>query len=239
MSRHKSAALNAFFKLRPYQGGDPATSRNIFIGEDANFADDIEQQPIWPALKEYLADGPSFVARHKIHHPFVLPSYKGDGKRYHGWFDDIFQERSRRTEKPANPLPLQVLCDISFAELLDCPTVGRDNVSNQDLLDQVASRGHFQWLARLAAPPSTGGARTVFITVGASRILNQELRRLGLPPVIPEAKALNLKQGPWHQVFPSTARRCRIVVHFHPSAAFPAGARQALARSIRALIDQP
>ena len=43
MPFHPSPRLNFYFGRRPYQGADPSNAQHIFIGEDANFAPDIEE----------------------------------------------------------------------------------------------------------------------------------------------------------------------------------------------------
>ena len=63
--------LQFYFHWKPYQGANPLTARHIFIGEDANFEEDIETQPISPFVADYLEDGPAFWANHWVHHPFL------------------------------------------------------------------------------------------------------------------------------------------------------------------------
>jgi hypothetical protein len=78
--------------------------------------------------------------------------------------------------------------------------------------------------------------RIVFLTKSVAERLNAEWARDGLAAQIPNANELNLERGPWYQVFGPNQDRCCIVVHYHPSAFFPAGAKQKLAASIRQLI---
>ena len=83
---HPSAELTRLFRERPYQGADPATARFLFVGLDANYAADIEGGPAWAAVRDYHEDGIAFWRRHGVHHPFLLPQYTGDGRRYHSSF---------------------------------------------------------------------------------------------------------------------------------------------------------
>ena len=80
MPFHPSPRLNFYFGRRPYQGADPSNAQHIFIGEDANFAPDIDEQAIWPYVEEYLTDGVAFWNRNGVvHHPFLLEEYEGQG----------------------------------------------------------------------------------------------------------------------------------------------------------------
>jgi hypothetical protein len=51
----------------------------LFVGRDANWAYDVETQEVFNYISEYLTDGVRFWNNYKIHHPFLLPNYKGDG----------------------------------------------------------------------------------------------------------------------------------------------------------------
>ena len=79
---HPSPILTDHFARKPWQGVEPADARFLFIGLDANYAGDIERSPIFPALLQYHEDGPGFWRGNGVHHPFLLPCYKGDGRRY-------------------------------------------------------------------------------------------------------------------------------------------------------------
>jgi hypothetical protein len=228
MPFHPSPPLNFFFGRWPYQGGDPRPAQYIFIGEDANFAPDIEAQPIWPYVVEYLRDGVAFWNNHGVHHPFLMEGYQGEGRPYHAWFSRIFNEPT--------PLPAAIRNAISFVELLDRPTTGAGNIQDEAMVEEVRGRGHFRWLAGLIFNPPAGLNRTVFLTKGVAERLNAEWARAGLAARIPIADGLNLAQGPRHQVFGPNQDRCCTVVHYHPSAHFPTGGGQQLRASIRNLL---
>ena len=65
--------------------------------------------------------------------------------------------------------------------------------------------------------------------------LNEQLALIAWPHQLPVAE-LNLPNGPWHQVFEATKDRCRVVIHYHPMAHFPAGGNQQLRAAIRTIL---
>lgn len=117
---HPSLTLQAVFKEKPYQGCCPIRAQYLFIGLDANYAENIEQQFIFPQLLEYHQDGVAFWKKYNLHHPFLDTRYKGDGKRYHREFAKIGLDRQSADK-------------ISFIELLHVPTVGRNSLTIADL----------------------------------------------------------------------------------------------------------
>ena len=117
---HPSKRLKELFENKPYQGANPLDATFLFIGLDANYAENIEQQAIFSQIVEYHQNGVLFWEKYGIHHPFLLPNYKGDGKRFHQNFAKIGFSAAQ-----AN--------DISFIELLHVPTFGRNQLSLEDL----------------------------------------------------------------------------------------------------------
>ena len=91
---HPNNKLNELFAQRPYQGADPMKAKFVFIGLDANYDTSIEASGIFDELVEYLADGVTFWSKYGVHHPFLLPKYKGDGKLYHRNFSKICENAS-------------------------------------------------------------------------------------------------------------------------------------------------
>jgi hypothetical protein len=85
-----------------------------------------------------------------VHHPFLLPAYRGDGRRYHQTF-----ARIGFTPRHADL--------VSFAELLHVPTVGRNKLTNEDL-----DPAH---LRRLNAAILCGKAKHIFVPAGAARLM--------------------------------------------------------------------
>lgn len=126
------------------------TTEFLFVGLDANYSSDIEQSTIFPKILEYHKDGPDFWRRHGVHHPFLLPQYNGDGRRYHQRFSKIgFQP------KHANK--------VSFVELLNIPTVGRNSLAVEDL-----SESH---LAVIRETIFKGRAKYIFLSPGVQRLM--------------------------------------------------------------------
>lgn len=117
---HRSQKLTEMFRAKPYQGARPESAEFIFVGLDANYAADIESSPAFPRVLEYHEDGVAFWQRHKVHHPFLLADYRGDGRRYHRNF-------ARTGFKPEDA------CRVSFVELLHIPTVGSSQLVLEDL----------------------------------------------------------------------------------------------------------
>jgi hypothetical protein len=112
---HPSAALNALFIQRPYQGAEPDEATFLFVGLDANYDESLDRKPIFSRVREYHEDGVAFWRRHGVHHPFLPPQYSGDGRRYHRNFAQIgFTPDQAR--------------HVSFIELLHVPTVGRNEL---------------------------------------------------------------------------------------------------------------
>ncbi|MDR2837998.1 MAG: hypothetical protein LBV49_05440 [Azonexus sp.] len=120
ITRHPSSTLNCAFSEKPFQGQHPEEARFLFIGQDANYDHAIEKSSIFKDVLEYHADGVGFWKKHGVHHPFLLPGYTGDGRKYHknfariGFAPDLAEH-------------------VSFVELLHFPTVGRNNLDIADL----------------------------------------------------------------------------------------------------------
>jgi hypothetical protein len=162
--QHPSEKLKALFEKRPYQGVSPDMARFIFVGLDANFDPEIESSGVFPEVCSYLEDGVEFWRKQRIHHPFLLPSYRGDGSRYHKQFAKIGLDAQRAQE-------------ISFIELIDTPTMGRSNLKKEDL-----SRHH---LERLETWLKGGGKKYAFVSPNVRRLMSSTpyFRWLGNEPV--------------------------------------------------------
>jgi hypothetical protein len=122
---HPSDKLVGLFKNKPWQGADPFKARFIFVGLDANYAPDVEEQI--PEIIDYLNDGPGFWRKTGYHHPFRLPKYRGCGDRYHGRFAEIGFLPSEAEQ-------------VSFIELLHLPTVGTNKLQASDLSPEHMQR---------------------------------------------------------------------------------------------------
>ena len=147
---HPSAELNARFRHRPYQGVEPSAATFLFIGLDANYDPDVERSPSFRDVMEYHQDGVAFWQRHGVHHPFLLPEYRGDGRRYHRTF-----ARIGFTPKHAEL--------VSFIELLHVPSVGRNKLTSQDL--------DLSHLHRINDAILHGKAKHIFVSAGVARLM--------------------------------------------------------------------
>ena len=108
------------FRAKPYQGARPAKAEFVFVGLDANYDGHIESSPTFQRVLEYHEDGVAFWRRHKVHHPFLMADYRGDGQTYHRNFarTGFGPEDAER---------------VSFVELLHVPTVGGSQLMANDL----------------------------------------------------------------------------------------------------------
>jgi len=119
---HRSQRLLAAFRAKPFQGARPQDAEFVFVGLDANYDPDIEQNlAVFDRVLEYHEDGVAFWKRRGVHHPFLLADYGSrDGLPYHRNFARIRlgPEHAER---------------ISFVELLHLPTMGRSKLVKGDL----------------------------------------------------------------------------------------------------------
>jgi hypothetical protein len=149
---HPSEKLQKLYNSHYYQGASPESAKFLFIGRDANWKIDIDQDPIFPKVIEYLEDGVQFWKRHKIHHPFLLDEYKGDGRRYHKMFSKIGLSEQNKNH-------------VSFIELLKYPTYGMAGKNRQEFLTNFLSPSnsfHLQTLDNLFKDES----KIIFIAWG-------------------------------------------------------------------------
>ncbi|EPJ3607188.1 hypothetical protein ACWQBJ_003935, partial [Acinetobacter baumannii] len=73
---HPSEKLIQAFRQKPYQGCCPTQAEFLFIGLDANYAPNVEEQKIFSKIIEYHEDAISFWQKYNLHHPFLLDGYK-------------------------------------------------------------------------------------------------------------------------------------------------------------------
>lgn len=178
---HPSKILNQAFRTKPYQCVAPDRAAFLFIGLDANYDEAIERSPIFPRLLEYHEDGVAFWQRYGVHHPFLLPSYHGDGKFYHRSFAQI---GFRTIHAPL----------VSFVELLHIPTFGRSSLAPADL-----DRTH---LANVNRAITHGAAQHIFIPDRVARLM----RATGMFPWLPPAPLDNgMPLRTWARIGDKTA----------------------------------
>ena len=183
---HPNSVLTEHFRQKPYQGAHPQSARFLFVGLDANYAADVENSPIFPALLKYHEDGPRFWRSTGVHHPFLLPQYKGDGRRYHSTFAKIgFQPPHADW--------------VSFTELLNLPTVGRSAL--------VASDLDPEHLKSIRKAIFEGKAQFVFVSAGVQRLLVASGR-------FPELAAVRRTYGALRVLYEDDARATFLHLHF-------------------------
>jgi hypothetical protein len=210
-SRHPSSELNELFAQKPYQGAAPDEATFLFVGLDANYHRNIAAHPIFPSVLAYHADGVAFWREQRVHHPFLLPGYTGDGHRYH-------QNFARIGFRPEHA-PL-----VSFIELLHVPTVGRNLLVPADL-----SSKH---LKRLNALILDSPASNIFISVGVAQLM----RASGLFPWLPEKPSE--VDGPLRVWFRNRSKSVYSHLHFANYGKF-VPRMKGEASAIRALLPMP
>jgi len=149
---HPSVALNRAFAARPFQGAEPERATYLFVGLDANYSPLIEQNAVFGRVLDYLDDGVAFWKLHGVHHPFLLPEYRGDGRKYHKTFSAIGFRPEHADQ-------------VSFIEMMHVPTVGRSNLTIDDL-----NKDH---LARLHGAIEDGDARHIFISPDVAKLMRE------------------------------------------------------------------
>jgi len=163
------------FAAKPYQGVAPHKATFLFIGLDANYDAKIDRSPIFPFTREYHEDGVAFWRRYEVHHPFLLPQYSGDGQLYHRSFARI----------GFGPQHANL---VSFVELLQVPTVGRNKLDCDDL-----DPSH---LKMLESAIFDGTATCTFISAGVARLLRATRNFRWLPK---EPQIGSSLPGIWYQ----------------------------------------
>lgn len=184
--QHPSAALNKAFSLKPFQGVEPERGKFLFVGLDANYDPNIEASSIFKQVLLYLENGVEFWKRFGVHHPFMLPAYRGDGRFYHKSFAEI----GFRPEHAD---------DVSFVELMHVPTYGTSNLMPQDL-----DADH---LVKLNQAILCGTAEYVFISDKVARLMRASGRFNWMPP---EPQNLGQPLKVWHKTQNKT-----IYWHYH------------------------
>lgn len=160
--KHPSGELGELFALKPYQGAAPREAHFLFVGLDANYDEAIGSAPIFSKVIEYHSDGVAFWRKYGVHHPFLLPGYLGNGRRYHRTF-------ARAGFTPAHAHL------VSFVELLNVPTVGRNVLVPSDL-----AKTHLEWLDDIIR---RGSARHIFISDKVARLMRASRLFPWVPPV--------------------------------------------------------
>lgn len=137
---------------KPYQGANPKSADLVFIGLDANYASNIGELPIFEEILEYHRDGPGFWRKHGVHHPFLLPTYDGAGRKYHSNFSQV-------------GLGPEYADRVSFVELVSVPTTGRSSLTLQDL-----DPAHLSFLRNAIFE---SGAKSIFVSPAVIFLMNK------------------------------------------------------------------
>jgi len=197
------------FAAKPYQGVPPAEARFLFVGLDANYDAEIADSPIFESVAEYHQDAVGFWQRHGVHHPFLLPGYKGGGRLYHRSFAKI-------------GFGPDLADQVSFVELLNVPTVGRNVLDVGDL-----NISHLQMIDHAIR---SGRASHIFVSATVARLMRASAVFNWLP-----AKT-DIPGGSLRVLFADDARTVYSHLHFSVYGKF-AAQKAAEATAIRALIS--
>jgi hypothetical protein len=184
--QHPSRILNQAFSDRPYQGVEPDRAEFLFVGLDANYSVDLERLEVFRDVLDYHEDGATFWRTHGVHHPFLLPNYRGDGQRYHRNF-------ARIGFTPAHA------DRVSFVELLHVPTVGRSQLTPQDL-----DHSHLQ---KLDEAIRSGMTRYTFLSAGVAKLMQ-------LSGAFPWLDTKNRSEGILPVLYASHGRSVHLHLHF-------------------------
>lgn len=141
---------------------------------------------MFPQLLEYHADGPGFWRTHGVHHPFLLPGYRGAGRKYHKNFSQIGFSDAHADS-------------ISFVELLAVPTAGRSTITSADLDPE-----HLSHLGTLLF---NDHPKKVFVSPGVARLMNQT-------GAFPELHDLSLTAGKGLPIY-YQSETTKIYKHLH------------------------
>ncbi len=165
--RHPSERLNKLYSDRYYQGANPFDAKILFIGRDANWSEDIvDDEETFKYIEEYLNDGVDFWKKYRVHHPFMLNNYSGDGKRYHKQFSKL-------------KVPLKLATKISFVELIGFPTTGMASNNRSHFKKLLLSPENNKHLKELDAL-LINSKKTIFIAWGLINDFNLIREKVGL-----------------------------------------------------------
>lgn len=138
---HPSKKLQDLFMQRPFQMQEPEKSRIIFLGLDANFNEDIENNhSLFEEFLDYMSDGVGYWKRENIHSPMLKSYYNGMGKKYH----ENFRKLGFTSDNAQ---------DICFLEIINVCTCGNSTQNENkfnSLLKSNSNMAHLKRIANLA-----------------------------------------------------------------------------------------
>jgi hypothetical protein len=193
-NEHPCKDLKRAFSLKPFpfQGAEPKCSEYLFVGLDANYDERIQNSPIFIELLNYLDNGVEFWKKQGVHHPFLLPTYQGDGRYYHKSFSAI-------------GFGPEDAADVSFVELLNVPTYGKSALVVKDLVDKPEKVAHLRGVNDVIL---NGKARYIFIPGSVGRLMRASEQFPWLPKTptsngrhLKIWKEMNYKTIYWHYHF--------------------------------------
>lgn len=149
---HPNENLNNAFSNKPYQGVAPEKAKYLFIGLDANYDKEIHDNSAYAEIIEYLQDGVAFWEKYGVHHPFLLPTYGGDGQFYHKSFSRIGLGKDNAK-------------DVCFIELVNRPTYGKSDLDVSDL--------NMEHLARIKNVLEGDVAQYVFVPTSVGNLMKK------------------------------------------------------------------
>lgn len=196
-SIHPSEKLIELFRNKPYQCQDPRKAKILFLGLDANFCPNIEDDGFFSYIKEYLLEGVRFWNKYGVHHPFLLDACpRGDGVRYHKQFSKL-------------GLSVNHAKHISFVELLDIPTAGRTNKK------KLWSLLNLEYLREFDEILLNENPKLLFVSSGVLRVMKKIKKEQRIFKWIPdrEIKGANII----HEVYNENSLKVCYMTHFSAS----------------------
>ena len=164
--KHPSVQLNDLYRRKNYQGANPADSKVIFVGKDPNWDIDIESSHFFGLVSDYLTDGVNFWYNHNIHHPFLHPSYDGEGLKYHNAISRLNFESDLASK-------------ISFVEVIGFPTTGDSSKNSKLFNDYLLSEENRSNLIELDQLLNDN-SKLIFLYWGSIDLLKFVNRKTGL-----------------------------------------------------------
>jgi len=125
----------------------------IFLSSDANYSQEISNDPFFKNIEEYQKDGVAFWKKHGPHHPFLLANYPCSKNMGGVPFHRNFSKLKLTPEQGEH---------ISFLELLDVPTIGNKS-HNKKVFYELVSQSHLEYIDRLILG---GGNKLFFVSKG-------------------------------------------------------------------------
>jgi len=159
--KHPSKKLQQVFSQNPYQIQKPEKAKIIFLGLDANYEKDIEQnQPYFKETLKYLENGVEYWKSNGFHTPMLNENFNvKDGKRYHKQFRKL----------GFSPADANKIC---FLELLNICTYGSSTKNKRmfrEMLKSPENKAHLERIRNIFNLDNI-----ICISKGVKRIIENE-----------------------------------------------------------------